>query len=65
MSYIVNKRKLNKKEFKEALHTLTGLKVTDDESEFIFRMFDANKDGVADNFTEISMGFLNIKVTVL
>jgi len=55
LEYIVNKRKLNEKEFKEALHTLTGLKVTDEESEFIFRMFDANKDGVISTVDELNI----------
>jgi len=55
LEYIVNKRKLNEKEFKEALHTLTGLKVTDEESEFIFKMFDANKDGIISTVDELNI----------
>lgn len=55
LEYIVNKRKLNEVEFKEALHTLTGLKVTDEESEFIFKMFDANKDGLINTVDELNI----------
>ena len=36
---------LSKKEFKEVLCRLTGTKVTDEETDFIFRMFDTDKDG--------------------
>ena len=55
LEYIVNKRKLNEKEFKEALHTLTGLRVTNEESEFIFKMFDANKDGIISTVDELNI----------
>ena len=46
LEHIVNKKKLNKKEFREALDQLTGLHVSEEESDFIFRMLDANKDGL-------------------
>jgi len=55
LEYIVNKRKLNEEEFKQALHTLTGLKVTDEESQFIFKMFDANKDGLISTEDELNI----------
>ena len=46
LEHIVNKKKLNEKEFREALDQLTGLHVSEEESDFIFRMLDANKDGL-------------------
>ena len=42
---IVNKKKMNKSEFKEALNQLSGVNITEEESEFIFQMIDYNKDG--------------------
>ena len=36
---------LSKSEFKEVLCRLTGTRVTDEENDFIFRMFDVDKDG--------------------
>ena len=36
---------LSKSEFKEVLCRLTGTHVTDEETDFIFKMFDADKDG--------------------
>jgi len=42
---IVNKKKMNKAEFKEALNKLSGVNITEEESEFIFKMIDYNKDG--------------------
>ena len=53
LEFIVSKKELNKQEFKEALNQLTGLKVTEEESEFIFRMFDYNKDGVINTIEEL------------
>jgi len=35
----------SKSEFKEVLCRLTGTKVTDEEADFIFKMFDVDKDG--------------------
>ena len=37
-----------KPEFKAVLNKVTGLKVTDEESEFIFKMFDTDRDGRLD-----------------
>jgi len=42
-------------EFKEVLNRLTGTKVTDEEAEFIFNMFDSDKDGVLQR-NEIQLG---------
>ena len=33
-------------EFQDILNKLTGTQVTDEESNFIFQMFDADKDGL-------------------
>lgn len=53
LEFLVNKTELNKTEFQEALNKLTGLKVTEEESEFIFKMFDANKDGYISTIDEL------------
>ena len=45
LEFIVKKQQLDRREFKSALNKLTGLRVTDEESDFIFTMFDSNKDG--------------------
>merc|ERR1719430_1299406 len=55
LEYIVKKKKLNEREFKDALHQVTGLKITDEESEFIFKMFDANKDGMINTEEELNI----------
>ena len=46
---------MNKGEFKAALNKLTGLKVTDEESDFIFKMFDSNKDGYLNTEEELNL----------
>ena len=53
LEHIVNKKKLNEKEFREALDQLTGLHVSEEESDFIFRMLDANKDGLINTENEL------------
>lgn len=53
LEFIVNKKELNKPEFTEALNQITGLKVTEEESEFIFKMFDYNKDGFINTIEEL------------
>ena len=55
LEFIVNQKKLNQKEFKEALNKLTGLQVTDEESNFIFKMFDTNKDGYLHTEKELNI----------
>ena len=55
LEFIVNKKQLNKGEFKAALNKLTGLKVTDEESDFIFKMFDSNKDGYLNTEEELNL----------
>ena len=53
LEYIVNKKRLDEKEFREALNKLTGFQVSAEESEFIFRMLDANKDGLINTENEL------------
>ena len=53
LEHIVNKKRLDEKEFREALNQLTGLQVSAEESEFIFRMLDANKDGLINTENEL------------
>ena len=55
LEFIVHKKQLDTKEFKVALNKLTGLKVTDEESDFIFRMFDSNKDGYIQTEDELNI----------
>ena len=55
LEFIVNKKKLDQREFKTALHQLTGLQVTDEESNFIFKMFDSNKDGFLHTGDELNI----------
>ena len=55
LEFIVNKKQLTKREFKAALNELTGLKVTDEESDFIFKMFDSNKDGFLNTEEELNL----------
>ena len=53
LEFLVNKTELNKTEFQSALNKLTGLKVSEEESEFIFKMFDSNKDGYISTIDEL------------
>ena len=53
LEHIVNKKRLDAKEFREVLNQLTGLQVSEEESEFIFRMLDANKDGLINTENEL------------
>ena len=53
LEHIVNKKRLDSKEFREVLNQLTGLQVSEEESEFIFRMLDANKDGLINTENEL------------
>jgi len=55
LEHIVKKKRLNENEFKEALNQLTGLKVSNEESRFIFRMLDANRDGVINTEDELNI----------
>ena len=53
LEHIVNKKRLDSKEFREVLNQLTGLQVSEEESEFIFRMLDADKDGLINTENEL------------
>ena len=59
LEYIVNKKRLDEKEFREALNKLTGLQVSEEESDFIFRMLDANKDGLISTENELKFSKSN------
>ena len=54
--YVFNKKTLSAEEFKEAVQKITHLNISDKENEYLFTMFDANRDG----FIDIE-GELNIK----
>lgn len=56
--YVFNKKTFTNKEFKEAIEKITKLKISDKEAEYLFTMFDSNKDGYID-----IEGELNIKTT--
>jgi len=56
--YVFNKKTLTNREFKDAIEKITKLKISDKEAEYLFTMFDANKDGFIDIEDE-----LNIKTT--
>ena len=54
----VNSLKLTfdvKGEFKQAVEKITGLKITDRESEYLFKMVDANHDGIIDAENELNL----------
>ena len=44
-----------KGEFKQAVEKITDLKITDRESEFLFKMMDANQDGIIDAENELNL----------
>jgi len=46
---------LSTKEFKDAVEKITKLKISDRESEYLFTMFDANKDGFIDIEDELNL----------
>jgi len=48
LEYYVLSKKIAKSEFRVAVEQITGLKISEKESEFLFQMVDANKDGVFD-----------------
>ena len=57
LEYHVFSKRIDKPEFKEAVEKITGLKITERESEFLFRMVDSKKDGIID--TENELHFCN------
>ncbi|XP_023328954.1 uncharacterized protein LOC111701773 [Eurytemora carolleeae] len=50
-----DKMEITEKEFKQALDKITGDKVPAEEAEFIFRMFDKNKDRMINRNTELNI----------
>ena len=53
--YVFNKKTLTAKEFKEAIEKITKLKISDKEAEYLFTMFDANRDGFIDIEGELNI----------
>ena len=45
--HVFNKR-IDVGKFKDAVENITGLKITDRESEYLFKMMNANKEGIID-----------------
>ena len=55
LEYHVFSKRIEKPEFKEAVEKITGLKITERESEYLFKMIDANKDGIIDTENELNL----------
>ena len=53
--YVFNKKTLTANEFKEAIEKITKLKISDKEAEYLFTMFDANRDGFIDIEGELNI----------
>ena len=53
--YVFNKKTLTSKEFKDAIEKITKLKISDKEAEYLFTMFDANRDGFIDIEGELNI----------
>ena len=53
--YVFNKKTLTAKEFKEAIEEILKLKISDKEAEYLFTMFDANRDGFIDIEGELNI----------
>ena len=49
----------SKKEFRTAVEKITNLKISDKENDYLFRMVDANKDGVIDVEEELNLEIRN------
>eukprot|EP00092_Neocalanus_flemingeri_P061454 GFUD01073878.1.p1 GENE.GFUD01073878.1~~GFUD01073878.1.p1 ORF type:complete len:105 (+),score=30.53 GFUD01073878.1:23-316(+) len=60
--YVFNKKTLSAKEFKDAVEKITKLKISDRESEYLFTMFDANRDGFIDIEGELNIRTTNYRV---
>jgi len=55
LEYHVFNKRIEKGEFKQAVEKITGLKITDRESEYLFKMVDANHDGIIDAENELNL----------
>jgi len=53
--FVFNKKTLTSREFKEAIEKITKLKISDKEAEYLFTMFDANRDGFIDIEDELNI----------
>lgn len=53
--YVFNKKRLSAKEFKDAVERITKLTISDRESEYLFTMFDTNRDGFIDIEGELNI----------
>ena len=53
LEYYIFNKKIERPEFKNALEKITGLKVTEKELEYLFKMIDTNKDGLIDLENEL------------
>jgi len=53
LEYYIFNKKIERTEFKNALEKITGLKVTEKELEYLFKMIDTNKDGLIDLENEL------------
>ena len=60
--YIFNKKPLNREEFKDAVEKITKLTISERESEYLFTMFDANKDGLIDIKDKLNLKITNTNV---
>ena len=53
--FVFNKKTLTNREFKDAIEKITKLKISDKEAEYLFTMFDANRDGFIDIEDELNI----------
>lgn len=54
LEYHVFNKRIEKGEFKDAVEKITGLKITNKESEYLFKMVDVNQDGIIDAEEELN-----------
>ena len=50
LEYNVFNRDVEKSEFKETVEKITGLKISDKESEYLLKMVDVNRNGIGKKF---------------
>jgi len=55
LEYYIFNKKIERNEFKSALEKITGMKVTEKELEYLFKMIDTNKDGLIDLESELAL----------
>lgn len=59
LEYNVFNKNIEKKEFKGMVETITGLKISDKESEYLFKMVDVNRNGIVPNSRRPSFFCMN------